>query len=543
MDLRVAFAFGSSLLFITSCMQEPSGVAAESSTLGTEPVDSARALPPEGGCHPVGVAATGIDQFPLINPEWAPVIEGASPFSAPVLLHGTVVESRVSREDFPSTHVTFDQNTFIDLDASDRGLLATGNLAFEEGHLELEWETGSYPAWAWAGPGDRIVALGRWIFDCGHPDAAPGACHGTFTPCLLDTDCGGVACEGAVFNYQSELHSPQAVAVIREGRGAALKERDDGEDEDEDGPARAVPVTRADVLVSSDGGAAADACVVTAKPTLGALLGAPCFPLSAPLALLPPGAGPLNAVDFELDVPLPARRGRDIVVQVVPRETPPAFGSAVPARLEVREVLDAAAPHLHVVVHMREAVGGRLPTGFAATILAGWRSSGPGSLAHLRVTLDGVLVHDALKPPPAVPGLPVPDGWAMEAAVDGDWHVLREVEAIAASDQGRTVPVHAVFDSFVPRDGALRLVASAASRTCNDTLFGRTLLDDLTGFGNDLQLAFACLGDRRQLDAGTVEASFAAPRFGARAEPYLVRSEGGAAAFSLAFRIERIDQE
>jgi len=55
------------------------------------------------------------------------------------------------------------------------------------------------------------------------------------------------------------------------------------------------------------------------------------------------------------------------------------------------------------------------------------------------------------------------------------------------------------------------------------------------------QLAFACLGDRKQLDAGSVAATFTGPRFGARPEPYLVQSQGGAGAYALSFRIERVD--
>lgn len=533
MKARAAALVASSLAVLTSCAGDAPSTA--TAAVVAPPVDSAQALPPGGGCHPIGLADTGVAQFPLVNPEWAPVVAGASPLSEPVLLHGTVADAQVSREDFPSTHVTHDQNTGIHLDDADRGLLATGNAA-EGGDLELEWETGSYPAWAWAGPGDRIVALGRWIFDCGHPDPRPGTCHGTTTACVLASDCpAGVACEGTVFNYRSELHPPQATAVIRSGRGAVLPDDGGGAD----GPV--VPVTRADVYVSADGGGAGDACVVTAKGSFGALLGAPCFPLRAPLALLPAGAGPLNAVDFEVDVPFPAPRGRTPVVQVVPRDPPAILGAAVPARVELVNVLDDPSPHVHVIVHMREPVGGALPTGFAGTIVAGWRGGRRGGFAHLRVTVDGVAIGDALKPPPLAPGLPVPDGWVMEASVNGDWQQLAGLDGISAASAGATVPVHAVFDEYVPRGGTLDLSAAAASRTCNDTLFGRTLLDDLGGFGGSLQLAFACLSDRSQLDAGTVSASFAGPRFGARPEPYLLQAQGGAGAYALSFRIERVD--
>jgi hypothetical protein len=536
MNARVAAAAVSPLLLLSACARNAPAESASAVVL----IDSGAALPPGGGCHPIGLTATGTDQFPLINPEWAPVVNGASPLSRPVLLHGTVADSQVSREDFPSTHVTHDQNTGIHLDDADRGLLATGNAA-EGGDLELEWETGSYPAWAWAGPGDRIVALGRWIFDCGHPDPAPGACGGVGGPaCVLDSDCAtGVTCQGTVFRYRSELHPPQATAVLRTPRGAALPD-EPGDEPGEDGPV--LNVSRADVYVSADGGGAGDACVVTAKPSFGALLGAPCFPLSAPLALLPSGAAPLNAVDFEVDVPLPLPRGRRPIVEVVPRDTPGVGRAVVPARLELVNVLDDPSPHVHAIVHMREPVAGAAPTGFAGTILAGWRDAPRRGFVHLRVTVDGVAVRDPLKPPPVVDGLPVPPGWVMEASVNGEWQQLAGLDGIDADSAGSTVPVHAVFEQWVPRGGTLTLGASGASRTCNDLLFGHTLLEDLGRFGGSLQLAFACLGDRKELDAGSVAATFTGPRFGARPAPYVVASQGGAAAYALSFRIERVDE-
>ncbi len=539
MRIRGVLAVASSVVVLSSCAGEPSAPEAPSAAASAAdvtpppPVDSAGALPPGGGCHPVGIAANGLDLFPLVNPEWAPVVAGASPYSAPVLLHGTVTGSQVSREDFPSTHVTFDQNTSIDLDPADRGLLATGN-AREDGELELEWETGSYPAWAWASAGDRIVAAGRWIFDCGHPDPIPGTCADAgAAACVLDSDCAqGVACRGAVVNYRSELHPPQAVAVIRSG-GAAPLARGDGILA---GPA--VPVTRADVFVSPGGGGAGDLCVEAFKGDFDSFIGAPCFPLAAPLALLPQDAPPLNAADFTFDVPLPARTGSVAAFRVVPRDLP-AGATAVPARLEIVPVLDAS-PHLHAVVHMTEAdAAGRLPTGFAATILAGWRGGPRRAFAHVRVTLEGIAVLDPLKGPP-FPGVPVPDGWVMEAAVDGEWQQLGGLDGIGAASAGAFVPLHASFDRWVPRGGTLALAASAASRSCNDTLFGRRLLDSLARFGFDTNAAFACMSDRRQRDAGTVAATIPVPSLGRFPARHVLRAVGGGAAYALAVRVERL---
>ncbi len=533
---RVALAVGSSLAVLFSCAGNGSGTAAaRDAVAAAAPVDSATALPPGGGCHPVGLLATGEAQFPLVNPEWAPVApvpDGASPFSAPVVLHGAVTDSHVSREDFPSTHVTFDQNTSIAVDPQDAGLVATGN-AREDGELELEWETGSYPAWAWAAPGDRLVAAGRWIFDCGHPDPEPGRCAIGGAACVLDSDCGpqGGTCGGTRWNYRSELHPPYAAAAIRSGRAAVLAPADGAR-----GPA--VPVGRADVWVSPDGGGAGDACVVTFKPDFASFIGAPCFPLSAPLALLPPEAPPLAASDFAFDIPLPPRTGAKVVTQVVPRDLP-GGAAAVPARLELQPLPDDPSPRVHAVVHLTEPdASGRLPTGFAATILAGWRAGPRAALAHLRVTLQGVTVLDPLKAPP-YPGVPVPDGWVMEASVNGDWQQVGGLDGVGPSSGGAVFPVSAAFDEVVAAGGTVPLVASAASRACNDTLFGHRLLDDLARFGFDTNAAFACLSDRKEPDAGSVTASIPVPADVAP-HAYLVHAEGGGAAWALAFTVQRV---
>ncbi len=501
-------------------------------------VDSNSALSSNGGgCFAPPITQTSpFDQLAAVNPEWAPVVNGASPFSSPILVHGTVVDSHVSQLDFPAGHVRFDQNTDIALVPADVHFLATGNMAGGQPVLELEWETGSYPSWAWAGEGDRIVALGRWIFDCGHPDPIPGHKSGSGEPCLTAADPpAGVACLGAVFNYRSEMHPPQAVAVIHSGGGANI--RDAG---------RAVPVTRADVFVSADGGGAGDACVVTHKSTVDAILGAPCFPLSAPLALLPPGAAPLNSTDFTFDVPLPAvRSGRQPVLRVLPRTTPALGSTPVPARLLVTPHLDGADPHYEVTVRMTEAVGGRMPTGFAATLLAGWQQAPDSPMVHLRVTIDGIVVNDALKP--VVPGVPTPAGWKMQTNVNNEWQEIGGLDQVAFSSVGLFTPASAQYDLFMPRSTPLHLHADAASMGCVDTLFGHTLLDDLFRFGFNgdpstlpgaLGLGLTCL-NATERDAGSIDITYAAPGFGVSDTPIQITSSNGA--FQLRFRIERVE--
>src|SRR5262249_40364884 len=213
--------------------------------------------------HPTGMQPSVLDMLTLINPEWAPIVNGTTVASTPILVHGLVEDMHGDLSgDFPSTHLRADVNEFLRLDTADEQYLATGNIE-EDGRLHLEWEAGVYPAFAWAGVGDRVVALGRWIFDCGHPGAEPGTCSVTTTAaCVTDADCVspvcatcgvGETCTGVHFGYTAEIHPPQATATIRQGRGAVLSRK---------AGAKGLPATVADVYVSASGGGAGDSCII-----------------------------------------------------------------------------------------------------------------------------------------------------------------------------------------------------------------------------------------------------------------------------------------
>jgi len=528
---------------LAACDLGPSSGASDDSAAGIQRGAVAAAAAPSridsnsavftngGGCYPVALSTPpGIPQLTQVNPEWTPVVQDNSPLAPPVLFHGMAVDSHISRQDFPAGHLSYDQNTDLSLDAEDQFRLATGN---KEGLLEMEWEMAFFPDWAWPAPGDRVIGLGRWIFDCGHADPEPGTCHGTQDPCLFDVDCpGGATCEGTVWNFQTELHPPQAMATIRSGQGAVLKHGGDGrdddgeEDNDEDG-GRAVPVTRADIFVSANGGGAADGCVVTHKNSIDEVLGAPCFPLSLPLALLPPDAPPFYSTDFSFEVLLPpVKHGGSPVWQVLDQPTPDIGGVAVRARLSVEPKLNGGPPRLLVTVHMTERVGGRLPTGFAATLLAGWRHNQNVHFKHVRVTVDGVVVHDARKAPLFSPDLPTPPGWHMQALVGGHWQNLHGLETVDVGSEGTFFPIGAVFEQFLPRNGTLGLRVDGSSKACVETMLGRSLLDTLIAFGGDLDAAQACLFTDDP-GIGSVNASFAGPGFGARNTAYEMPSTTG----------------
>ena len=212
-----------------------------------------------------------LGQLSDMNPEWqpiAPMISGldasSPPAAAPAVVTGWIRLSKSPGDDFSASHVSADYNAEIIPD--NNAQFATGNT---DGKVEFEWEYQKLPMFAWSGEGDRMVAVGRWIFDCGHPDpinegtcsnnpakscyassdcasCASGHCSNNGQSCHADQECA--TCNGVDFAFQAEMHPPQAVAVIRH---KALK------------VGHAVPAAQADVYISNDAGGAGDRCTVT----------------------------------------------------------------------------------------------------------------------------------------------------------------------------------------------------------------------------------------------------------------------------------------
>jgi hypothetical protein len=485
-----------------------------------------------GGCYPDGANPGEFDLLNLVDPEWAPVVNGQTVDSDPVLIHGVAVKVHGDTGgDFPATHVRSDQNTSIHLDDADAGRLATGNVNTERSLIELEWEAGAYPAWAWAGEGDRIVALGRWIFDCGHSFASPGHCSASTTvECVLDSDCrpptcpncnASETCQDAVFAYQAELHPPQATAVLREGRGAVLAS------EPSAAPVRA---TRADVFISGNGGGAGDRCVLTHQANPMLLLGprVQCYPLKEPVA-------PINATDFSFDVPLPPRpAGGQVKVRRVDYSPPGGVAPFVDIVTPVAEtVAPGATGDVQVRVRMSEAaVSGQLPTGYAATIFAGWDSD-TTSFTHVRVTVQAAVIRNALQPlVPVIPrvcaktsapcgtdsdcaagdtchGVGPVKSWRLQAGVNGEW---QELDGLSAVNTGDVIPQSLVYEQYLPVDGTLRIVADGVSENCISTMFGKALFTDQSDLG--IGGVIACLMSVPR-NPGKVDIAYSGPTFGA----------------------------
>jgi hypothetical protein len=425
-----------------------------------------------GGCYPAPIPGSDpTSELPKVNPEWQPISPmidlgsgtpadpSVPPASAPVVIQGTVSLSKVNTGgDFPGSHISDDQNTYITLDEADASRIASGNQSESWecpgencNQIEMEWEISKYPLFAWAGEGDRVIAVGRWIFDCGHPDpdqghcsvgtaractsesdcsssetcesgfctakctadtecptgatcvGGLGACTGSGARCITDVDCGsGNTCTNPApnFNYRAELHPPQALAILRQNKFVS----------------GGIPATRADVYVSADGGGAGDRCVVThLASATDVLLSKACFPLISPLANAnapdfnhcsstarhcatdtdcPAGETCIQMKNFEFDMPLPPQPTPGATLKTKIKKFGQKGGRAPKPTLQV---VMSPTPYLHVVVPMATPLpNGKMPNVFAASISAGWKED-TTALKHVRVKFTGLTVNNPLK--------------------------------------------------------------------------------------------------------------------------------------------------
>lgn len=87
-----------------------------------------------------------------------------------------------------SWHTLYDWNYLVRVDRQYTYLNSLVNIEKHDGLMECEWDTAFLPDWAWPQDGSRVWIVGRWIYDCGHPEA---------------------------IGHKSEIHPPKAVVSFR----------------------------------------------------------------------------------------------------------------------------------------------------------------------------------------------------------------------------------------------------------------------------------------------------------------------------------------
>jgi hypothetical protein len=129
-------------------------------------------------------------EFTRQSPGWVYVNDKDFPASGPTpptqWLSGVVSAyrnlpdaSHPSGGDDPTTHDSFDLNVNVVPDPGYEQLMGglaeadTGNFegeGEEKDRIHLERESSGLPAWSWPEAGDRVRAMGSWVWDCGHWD-------------------------------------------------------------------------------------------------------------------------------------------------------------------------------------------------------------------------------------------------------------------------------------------------------------------------------------------------------------------------------------
>ena len=172
----------------------------------------------------------------LTFPQW--ILVGLS--DTVTTAEGQVTSSKLAWDDNFIDHHSRDRNFFIYLDPAFTPLLSTtGNFETgednEHGRIEVEWESAPFPAWALPMMGDRVHVEGSHIWDCAHGETG----------------------------FRTEIHPPRLVMSLRDAANqdwtngsATIPARPGWVDTMPGLGSVPVPVTRADVFASSDGGEA-----------------------------------------------------------------------------------------------------------------------------------------------------------------------------------------------------------------------------------------------------------------------------------------------
>lgn len=306
--------------FTSGCSaQELSGITINFADIGSTTVPSPARLDPEWA-RIITDSSKGIVDQPL------KLVEGTVPLPDQNETPTSQAHSEVAEEDISWTHYTHDFTFKLKPDSPtyDGALTyynnADGSVGLQ-GDMEVEWDNaslmdehegfqriwGAVPEFVWPGVGDRVWALGHWIFDCGHPGPS-------------DT---------RYVRYETEIHPPQALVTYRLYHPALDSFPRDRTSAPSfagmqsylpvtGGPQPAVttfptevPLTEADIFVSGNGGGANDLCSLQGASPAYSGFG----------FIIPPSAGYINCGPGGHTNPVVPVNDRNYVFDIYPPVT------------------------------------------------------------------------------------------------------------------------------------------------------------------------------------------------------------------------------
>jgi hypothetical protein len=320
---------------------------------------------------------------------WAPVVDQPE-FQT---VQGPVTDSHVSAVDLFSNHTTNDVNMWILLSREEQFNLLSeknGELGHRPGQIEIEWEEGSWPMWAWPSPesqgldeppvpdpddADIAWVKGAWIFDCAHQD------------------------DGIVQGAWTEIHPPIAVAVMRgtaQGR-LFLKEDIATYFPELHEKATGIQGVQVDLWINGDAGPAVESVKCAKAWGQGAgCIATPVFDITGIYEFdipLPPAPTPLEPeaqfrVQFlrlEPDQPMP--------------EITPSVIDATTNQLHLRLDLSDYKDKWSTCQKQNDLPGENLVNcagaAYGVTVIAGWEVFAyPTDLHRVRLMVNSIEIHD-----------------------------------------------------------------------------------------------------------------------------------------------------
>jgi hypothetical protein len=352
------------------------------------PARSANEQPSGGGYRVYPSYTCGASGEGFSDPQW--VLVGGS--DAPVTLKGQVTSSKIATDDNPIDHHSRDRNFFVYPDDDFAHLLANpGNFVTgagnEIGRIEVEWESAAFAAWALPMAGDRVQVEGSHIWDCAHSD------------------------------YRTEIHPARLVMTLRDAANQAwskpcqvgpnapncingtvtIPARPGWTDTLPGLGSMPVPVTRADVFASSDGGEAREQETCFAPPQ--------CVPAD--------WYQPLKSKSYDLWVPAPPQPdpNAQMVTKLIPRpfltcdsdDGLPCGSEDVLAseasRFTFTQENGPNGPGVHIHVNFDNFTEPATHLyGFGFTYEVGWNRPATFVPRRVKVTILGVHIEDTLEP-------------------------------------------------------------------------------------------------------------------------------------------------